>query len=45
MEMEIIHMEQEFRTTQFFNVPDVIEIHGVFESADTNNATAPKLPV
>ena len=25
------------------NVPDVIEIHGVFESADTNNATAPKV--
>ena len=25
------------------NVPDVIEIHGVFESADTNNASAPKV--
>ena len=25
------------------NVPDVIEIHGVFESADTDNATAPKV--
>ena len=25
------------------NVPDVIEIHGVFESADTNDATAPKV--
>jgi hypothetical protein len=25
------------------NVPDVIEIHGIFESADTNNATAPKV--
>jgi len=25
------------------NVPDVIDVHGVFESADTNNATAPKI--
>ena len=25
------------------NVPDIIEVHGVFESADTNNATAPKV--
>ena len=25
------------------NVPDVIEIHGVFESVDTNNASAPKV--
>ena len=25
------------------NVPDVIDVHGVFESADTNNATAPKV--
>ena len=25
------------------NVPDVIEIHGVFESADTDDATAPKV--
>ena len=25
------------------NVPDVIQIHGIFESADTNNATAPKV--
>ena len=25
------------------NVPDIIEIHGVFESADTNNAEAPKV--
>ena len=25
------------------NVPDVIEIHGVFESADTDNASAPKI--
>ena len=25
------------------NVPDVIEIHGVFESANTNDATAPKV--
>ena len=25
------------------NVPDVIDVHGVFESSDTNNATAPKI--
>ena len=25
------------------NVPDAIEIHGIFESADTNNPSAPKL--
>ena len=24
------------------NVPDIIEIHGIFESADTSEATAPK---
>ena len=42
--MEIMLLAQEFKDeTISLNVPDVIEIHGVFESADTDNATAPKV--
>ena len=42
--MVLIHMELEFKMKSIsLNVPDIIEIHGIFESADLEVPSAPKM--